>query len=182
MALSVPEFFGGLMKIRIGSAASLLLVLTGCSVPSLWPLYSERDIIFDLTLVGEWQEEGTRARTTIKQAGLKSYEISHRDEDGVTLRYSGHLVRLGSQTFLNLFPAMDDKRADDMGYVPVHNLYRVALEGSTLRFGGLRSTWLTDALAQKKITISHATFRAPGERQDQLLLTASTSELQDFIG
>jgi hypothetical protein len=70
---------------------------------------------------------------------------------------------------------------DDMGYVPVHNFYRVALESETLRFGGLRITWLKDALAQKKITVSHANFRPPGERQDRVVLTASTRELHGLL-
>jgi hypothetical protein len=170
-----------LMLPRIGAAGVLLFILAGCSVPSLWPLYHEQDVIFDAALLGEWREEGTRARTTIRQAGSKSYEISHRDEDEVTYKYSGHLLRLGDHAFLNLFPSMEGKRADDMGFVPVHNLYRVAVEGETLRFGGLRMTWLKDALAQKRIAVPHAVFRPPGERQDFLLLTGSTRELQDFV-
>jgi hypothetical protein len=169
------------MNVRISAAGMLTCFLTGCSVPSLWPLYHEQDVIFASELLGEWLEEGTRARTTIKQAGVKSYEIIHRDEDGVTFKYSGHLLRLGDQMFLNLFPTMEDKRADDMGFVPVHNLYRVAVEGRTLLFGGIRATWLKDALAQNRISVPHATFRPPGERQDFLLLTGSTHELQDFV-
>jgi hypothetical protein len=168
------------MILRIG-VALLLIASTGCSVPSLWPLYHEQDLIFEPALVGEWREEGTKTRTIIKQDGLKSYEITLRDEDGVTSRYSAHLIQLGNHKFMNLFPWMEEKRMDDMGYVPVHNFYRVALESETLRFGGLRITWLKDALAQKKITVSHANFRPPGERQDRVVLTASTRELQGLL-
>lgn len=152
-------------------------VMLGC-VPSLQPLYSEKDPILLAPLAGTWVSEDGKDKFTFKADEQEiKYEITCVSEKG-TGKIEAHLLRLGTDLFL-------DTTVDDLSEVkndypkfhllPVHLFTKISIEGDVLRFATLDYGWIKKGIEQKKITLRHEKLK------DMTLLTASTQELQEFI-
>jgi uncharacterized protein with PIN domain len=62
-----------------------------------------------------------------------------------------------------------------MHVIPAHSFMRVSLEGHVLRLAFFDLDWLKKNIEQNKVTIKHE------RRDDTIVLTASTEELQKFV-
>ncbi len=97
-------------------------LLTGCVPMTLFPLYSDETLTFEPLLLGTWTGEDEDERWTFSAHNPHSYRLVHRDEEGRKGIFEGHLVELGGELFLDLFP---EDRAEDwndlfgMGSEPV---------------------------------------------------------------
>ena len=49
----------------------ILLLLSGCIVRSLHPLYTDENVIFDTRLIGQWAEEGSKEIWEFSQQGAR---------------------------------------------------------------------------------------------------------------
>src|SRR5215469_18063702 len=85
------------------TAVSLAALLAACGpASSLNPLFADKDLFFDPTLVGEWIEKGPdHGRLRFEQAGPTSYRAISIDRNGkgdsaTETPYEAHLVRLGN--------------------------------------------------------------------------------------
>jgi hypothetical protein len=154
------------------AGAALALLLSGCTVRSIHPLYTEADLAFDQALIGIWGEEEGKETWTIQGAGDKAYRVIYA-EPGKATMLEGRLVRLGSYHYLDLFP----KETDDGFQIPAHLFVKVSVEGDTLRCAILDPDWLRAALADGRVTLPHV---APGSGGG-LILTADTKQLQEFV-
>jgi hypothetical protein len=103
---------------------ALLAWLTGCvPVDSLNPLYTDKDIVFDESLVGTWVgpdngQEGALEFSKLDQNGKQAYVMTMTDKSGddgrcksVTV-YHAHLVNLNGRRFLDVVPETIDARAE----------------------------------------------------------------------
>ena len=89
---------------------ALLACLTGCvPVDSLNPLYTDKDAVFDESLLGSWVgpdngKEGEFEFSTLVENGKEAYVLTIRSkkESGVCDSdvYHGHLVKLGGRLFM----------------------------------------------------------------------------------
>lgn len=91
---------------------ALLACLTGCvPVDSLNPLYTDKDIVFDESLLGEWvgmDANDTGGMKFVKE-GKDAYEIVMMDKDSQSGEqkntfYAAHLLSLSGQKFLDVLP------------------------------------------------------------------------------
>src|SRR5262245_19049840 len=90
---------------------ALAALLATCGpASSLNPLFTDKDLIFDPALVGEWSEKGPdHGRLRFEQAGPAVYRaisIEPQGSGGGTTEtpYEAHLVRLGAYRFLDVSP------------------------------------------------------------------------------
>lgn len=152
-------------------------VMLGC-VPSLQPLYSEKDPILLAPLAGAWVSEDGKDKFTFKADEQEiKYVIACVSEKG-TGKIEARLLRLGKHLFL-------DTTVDELSEVkndypkfhllPVHLFTKISIEGDVLRYATLDFGWIKKCIEQKKITLRHEALK------DMTLLTASTKELQEFI-
>jgi len=81
---------------------ALLAALAGC-VPSLNPLYIEKDLVFDPALLGVWGEPNAKETWTFEKAGEKKYKLLQTDNDGRTGEFEVHLLKLSNHYFLDLY-------------------------------------------------------------------------------
>ncbi len=51
-----------------------LVILAGC-VPSLHPLYTDKDTVFELALLGKWSEKDSKATWTFTKGNKKQYNL-----------------------------------------------------------------------------------------------------------
>jgi hypothetical protein len=162
-------------------AVTLALVLSAC-VPSLNPLYTERDLVFDSALVGVWAENDDAQETwAFEKTGDQGYKAIYREKDKPG-EFDVHLVKLGDRLFLDFYPQdagikeMDRNDFYRFHFLPVHTFARVLLNGSTLEMAFLDPDWLKKLLDREPKAIRH---ERRGE--DGIILTASTKELQTFV-
>ena len=159
----------------------LVLGMTGCFVLSVHPLYFEKDLVFESGLVGTWGEKEHEKDLSelwiFKKSGEKSYRLIIRDvEEGEGL-FEAHLLKLGDHMFLDLYPEEPETGSEfyNMHVIPAHSFMRVSLEGHVLRLAFFDLDWLKKNIEQNKVSIKHEC------RDDTIVLTASTEELQAFV-
>ena len=156
---------------------SMALGLTGC-VPSLQPLYTEKDTVFDPALVGVWQKE--KETWTLGAGEGRAYEVTMKPEKGPAAGFEAHLVQLGKARFLDLYP--EERDEDNAFYefhrIPAHSISRIWLEGDTLRVAMLQDRWLADRIRSGQVQIGHEFV---GPKRDAVILTAPTPQLQALV-
>lgn len=152
-------------------------VMLGC-VPSLQPLYSDKDPILLPALAGTWASEDGKDTFTFKADDQdRKYDITCVSEKG-TGRIEGRLLRLGQQLFLDTtVNDLPDTKSDYAKFhlLPVHLFTKISVEGDVLKYATLNIEWIKKGIDQNKLTIRHETTK------DLIVLTASTPELQEFI-
>jgi hypothetical protein len=178
------------MKIR---TVLFILGLTGIVVsciPSLYPLYRDKDLIIDNRLEGLY-ETGEDEYWKIRQLDpdfekLKgdwkqyssgyTYRLSVKEEDNME-EFALHILKLGEDLYLDFFPVDYEIRHGflDMHLVPAHIFAKAELTDQAIILHFFDMEWLEDLIDSKKIKISYV------ETQDRYLLTAKTEELQKFI-
>jgi len=156
---------------------AMAVLLTAC-VPSLHPLYTERDLVSDPAFTGVWvaEDDGHQTKWTVTKSG-DGYEMVDVEEDEDPAQFDVRMVRLGDSTFLDLYPAKQEKNNElyQMHVVRAHTFMKVTMTDGSLGVSMLDPDWLKKALSADQ-ALAHQTL-ADGD----LLLTASTAELQEFI-
>jgi hypothetical protein len=151
----------------------LLLSLSAC-VPSLHGLYTEKDLVFDAGLLGEWVEMKTDSKSSLiftklddQTYKLVSVEPSERSS------YIAHLVKLGDKLFLDV--SGDPSVEINTLALPVHMFFFVSQTTPTLRMRSLDPDWFKGFIKKNPSAIKHEIVE-----KDEVL-TASTKELQSFV-
>ena len=110
-----------LMNKRYLVLLALLACLTGCvPVDSLNPLYTDKDLAFDESLLGSWVgpdngDDGVLEFIARDEDGKKSYLLvmTEKDKDSNGYKrtvYHAHLVKLNEHLFLDVVPETFDSR------------------------------------------------------------------------
>jgi len=155
---------------------ALALLCSGCLALSVHPLYTDEDVFFESALIGTWAED--------KDGDTWAFELLEEDayrliitEDGEASNFVAHLLRLEDHTFLDLFPEELEHGNGwyQFHFLPVHTFFRLSLEGDKLELAFLDPEWLKDRSKAGELQLYHEF------RDDQIILTASTEELQKFV-
>jgi hypothetical protein len=174
----------------------LPLLITGCLVKSLHPFFTEKDIVFDKSLIGNWIDPDSSSweiRQYMKVTGLfkpekpdPTYLITFKDKKGTGI-FHGRLFRLENQLYIDFYPEEIDMENELMGFhmVPSHSLAKIELLSGKIIIRWYNEEWLLNLFKQNRIRIAHE--RIPYEngsyndRDFQVVLTAPTEDLQKFI-
>lgn len=160
-------------SLKISLALGFVLLIAGCVVSSLHPLFTNKDLAFDPSFLGTWaglDEDDT----LVFQAGeAKAYDLTYITE-GQGLKFKVHLVQLGELQFFDVYPKIG-KDHDAFHLLPAHTFWRVERDGNMLRTAWLDQGWFEEGIAKKKIIIPNQLV------EDRFILTASTEELQKFV-
>jgi hypothetical protein len=161
-------------KIRFGAVVAVLV--SGCGVPSLYPLYTDKDPVFDPALIGTWSmKDGPILKFT--KGPNKSYELICTDKKG-SAKFETHLIRLGKNLFLDTFP-IDSGLGQNEFYaihlIPAHMFIKVDLKGNELGIKVLNPEWFKEGIEKKRFQIKYEVL------SNRFLLTAPSRELQAFV-
>lgn len=164
-------------------AAAIALVATGCIVTSVYPFYTEKDLVFEPSLLGDWtadneaDEQKPTELTRVERHGEKGYRVI-AFTDNQTNSIICHLFRLKGQLFLDTCPT---NHALDL--IPVHQVSKVTQLQPVLESANLRYEWLQELLEKQPKAIRHTVVRDRKDEKDEtrIVLTADTAELQKFI-
>jgi hypothetical protein len=166
-----------LKTIPIILAAALLV--QGCFVLSLHPLYTEKDVVFDERLVGTWIEAPDSGgawvfEPTDEETAYLMKITKHGELQG---SFGAHLVKLGESMFLDLTPL--ESAAVDEFYsshaILAHSIWRVDLNTDSLGLAALNHDWLKEAIEVGKVKIKHEKL------EHMMLLTAEPPDMQNLV-
>ena len=179
------------MKIKLPLPFGLALLLAGC-VPSVNPLYTEKDLVFDPALVGVWSEENEKEAWAFAEAGGKKYFLKHTDSDGRTGEFDAHLLKLGQELFLDLYALglggnggweINQLARCALVIRPGHLFLKVDQITPTLKLRLMDPERLEELIEKNPKDIQHEKIRLNGRDSEefQIILTAPTKDLQKFI-
>jgi hypothetical protein len=154
------------------------VLLTSCT-PSLHPLYTEKELIFEPALLGRWvlEDDGhNKTEWTFGKLEGSTYRLMTVDDDGAA-RFEARLLKLGPHLFLDLYPEEPEGKTGfyNLHMVRAHTFLRVKVEDHVLSVSMLDQEWLEKGVETGGLKIAHE--RVNGG----LLLTAPTPELQQFV-
>jgi hypothetical protein len=152
-------------------------VMLGC-VPSLQPLVTDKDAIFEPGLLGTWTKADSKQSFIFTKADDgKSYNVLATDDEGDASKLEARLMRLGNDLFLDTTVKELDWKGNFAKFhlLPAHLFTKITLEGDTLCYATLNFDWVKPLCEKKKLTLSHDIVN------DMIVLTAPTNELQDFV-
>ena len=160
----------------------LLIALAGC-VPSWNPFYTEKDLIFESSIVGVWQPLQRSAASEESWAfittGENDYRLEQTDEEGRKAVFEAHLFTLANRRFLDLYLVKlegETKLNAWAGFslVPAHLLLKVEQIEPTLKLAAMDPEQVKRIVKEEQIC-----HRVVSE--GNIVLTATTKDLQDFV-
>ena len=155
----------------------LLLILTGC-VPSLNPLYTGDDIIFDAALLGVWFDSDETESWVFTSPNEKEYKVVYTDESGKKGEFKARLLKIEGKLFLDLVPVKTGLAQTDFykaNFLPMHTFVHISQTAPHPQISYLEPDWLKSHLDKTPAALRHE--RISGE----ILITASTKDLQKFL-
>src|SRR3972149_838104 len=161
-------------SIKILILLGLVIFLTGC-VPSLHPLFTDKDLVFDPALVGTWVDEDGKNIWEFQKSRENAYELVYTENEEPA-KFQAHLLKLGDFLFLDVFPEEPEmKNGLYKGLlIPAHGFSRIWMEGDLVRLAYLDPDWLKQMIDKKKVKIDHDFI------DQSIILTAQTEDLQKF--
>ena len=163
----------------------LLAFLLGGCVLSVHPLFSEDDLVFEEKLLGVWAEKAdSQERWEFGRHGDrddKRYTFVYTDTEGKTGEFLASLGKLNDMLFIDLYPAEADVNANAFykyHLLGTHTFIKIEQIGPTLQMRVMSPDKMKEMLKQDPNIVKHEVLE---ERDPQILLTASTEELQHFM-
>ena len=156
----------------------ILLLLSGCIVRSLHPLYTDENVIFDARLIGQWTEEDSKEIWEFSQQGEQRYKCVVYEEDGEQSILVARLLEIKGKMFLDFFPTELDRQEGifyQLHILPVHSFAYVKQIEPTLQISFPSSDWLQELLEKNPDAIRHEVLG-----KDDIILSAPTEALQTF--
>jgi hypothetical protein len=164
---------------------AVLLVLPGCWVSSINPLYEETtidhlhvvpdDMVLDPSLIGSWTTTDDKCPTQLTIAAKgQIYDLQLVEEGQGCSQDRSHrqarMVKLDSHYFLDVSP-MDDAVCDMCA--AKHDILLLKIDKAALSFTPIDSDWLKKSIEAKTVTLSTVAG-------DTDTITASSKDLKAF--
>ena len=162
-------------------------ILAGCYVPSIHPLYTKQDVIFNPELVGQWRDsEAGKSQWVFVQKEDKAYGLRITQEDKKVFVFTVYLLKVGDYHYLDLFPDTEDETNDSFllkNMLPIHTFIRIKQLTPTLDVEVMNSEWLAKVLKESPALIKHEKMPVGEKEKEEYLtvLTAQPKELQAFL-
>ena len=135
---------------------------------------------WDPELVGTWSSDDGSLKMAFTEGEKRAYKllvIESDSGDEKSGEFEVHLVRLGSDWFLDLFPSsqLPSSEFTQMHLLRAHSIARLELHQDSIQLSFLSGTWLKKQLKQQIVDVSYQ------ETQGMLLLTGTTEDVQSLI-
>jgi hypothetical protein len=159
------------------------ILMAGC-VPSLHPLYTPKDVVYDPTLVGVWADQNSpdSGKWEFRPAEPNSYTMIYTDKEKKAGSFTLHLLKIDGMLFLDVFP--NDPHLPQNGYyqlhlLPVHTFMKVDQIEPALKLRLMDVDKFTKRLEKNPALLKHEILQQGSDKK--VVLTASTKELQEFM-
>ena len=186
------------------SVVILMSIISGCSVLSFYPLYTDDVLIRNDKIIGKWESyEGLFGSETLvweitfkEEKWVKKHNIPfdrgsrtepnkfayslflyYSDNPERQTEFQLHLVELDGKTYLDFFLENWEPDNTILGFhlMGVHTFAKVNIENDSIVIHWFDADWFANKLENNKIRIKHEKNSA------NILLTAKPKELQKFV-
>jgi hypothetical protein len=158
-------------SIRVILFISVPFLFSGCPARSIHPLFTDKEAVFNTSLLGIWSNN--EESYTFENLHEKNYRLVVRPkEENDSAVYTVLLGKIGEAWFLDSYPIVN---SNEHHYLSAHVFTRMILQGDSLYMASLEADWLLKMITEKKIKVAHV------RRENEIILTASTKNLQQFI-
>jgi hypothetical protein len=170
---------------------ALFVLVSGCGIFSIHPLFHQKDLIVDTKLIGTWKEASDEhLLIKIDTISDKMYEFTKIDGED-TINFEMGLLELNGQYFIDLFPSekcgiLQGEDCDMMellfkNYIPIHTFMKIEISNGSFNLIQFDNERLIKLFHENKIRLAH---EIPDKDDDDayVVITASTDDLQKFIG
>ena len=169
--------------------AACFFTLAGC-VPSLHPLYTDEDRIKADEIVGTWYSDDKDEIYEISSDPDDPYQYifkySERETSGIITRdstaafFDVNLVKLGDVMFMDFYPGENESLENlndllEIHLIAAHTFAKFEVKGDTLKIWRMDPDWISLLFKENRVRIAHEQI------DDQVILTASTPDLQKFM-
>ncbi len=162
------------------------LLLTGCFVQSLHPLYDAGgpELVNAASLPGTWLvDKGVDdhpATLVITQGKDRLYDLKY-SEQGKKTELRAALVQIGPQTYLDIWLDSLEQfdqvtTAAEAHLLPAHSFWRITHDADSLSLACLNYDRLKKSIEGGQVTLEHTEVAG-----DPILLTASPAQLRQFL-
>lgn len=170
---------------RLGSGymlASLLVLAAGC-VPSLHPVYTEDQLVFDKNLVGQWVASNVDVKWNFEKLDDHRYRLLYTDAKGQRGRFLACVASIddADTRLLDLVPeAVQTPDEASVFYklhlIPIHTVYLLrSVTESQVQLAAIDYKWLDQYLDQNPTAIEFMTING------HKVITAPTKDVQAFV-
>lgn len=167
--------------------AALLFMISSCTVRSLFPLYTEKDVYFDENLLGKWEIDNDVWNFEVKLVndGVKKpymyYGVTIGTDSSEMIHLNAHLLHLGKYDYLNFTMAEipSDKLMAYVTLLPVNAFARAEICQDSVKISLFNDEFVNELIKNKKLRIKHYIYN--GDDENEIVLTASTEEIQKFV-
>jgi hypothetical protein len=170
----------------------VLILIAGCAVRSVYPLFEYKDIVPNPAIIGTWNVEESKDTYIFRQSGDKQYELLYFEEEyntisrghqgaGDTAMFDIQLGKIGDSWFMDVYPEEKTQQLHlrntiyNHHQLRTHTFAKIQIDGDSMKVAPLESDWVEQLADSGKVPIPYV--RTEGE----VLFTASPQELQSFI-
>jgi len=158
----------------------MLAVMLGGCVPSLHPLFTKADYVFEEKLLGTWSQEGSEDiwRLSRDEGNEQKYRLVNLDSEGRAGALTARLGKIDDVYYLDVFPeAYEDNKSGFYQFhlIRAHSFFRIDRMAPPLTVRMLHPDKIQKLAEKDPNCISYE------DTDNGMLLTASTSELRQFI-
>jgi hypothetical protein len=169
----------------------MLLTMLGAMAlgwsPSLQPIYTDEDIVFEPALAGTWTDDNGNAMeivpsTDVENAYIITPVIS--DDESVQGPILAHLVKFSDFMFLDVYPGKSDADPKDVRhslFLNAHAFLLVDQIEPELILRDMDAKWLGDYLDANPDALGHTRVRSAYINCTTDVITASTEDIQTFM-
>jgi hypothetical protein len=156
-------------------------ILLAACIPSVHRYYTEKDVVFDPKLLGEWQEKDKAEEPQIwkfEASKDKAYSLTVMEKEGKRGEFEAHLFKLKQDYFLDIVATEIGTNVSDLitaSLIPGHLLLRVPQIGTELKLAMFDFDWFEKYLKEHPKSLAHYV------ENDRIVLTAETADLQSFV-
>jgi hypothetical protein len=170
-----------MLRVKAFLLIGICLLIAGCYIQSLNPVYDNETLTFDSGLIGRWYSPEDDDETWIfEEADENEYTLTGKSNDNGEMQeahFQAFLSKLEDHLFLDIFPIESETMPDIYlaHLIPVHSFFKFHREGDTLITKSLDYNLFKTAIEQKKTELKYVKL------EDRILITASTDEIQKFF-
>ncbi len=165
----------------------IIASMIGCIIPSFQPIYNDNDLLFDNELVGSWV--GARSIWTFEKGMDQSYNLTYKECDDpinnpsnysscTMAEFRVHLIKLDNDYYVDFLP-INYTNTENLFLLfhvkALHSFAKITFNKENLDISFLDYIWTKNLLKEKPDLINHTVT------SDGVILTASTSEIQQFL-
>lgn len=154
----------------------IAVVLSGCYIPFLQPLYDDTNLVQNPALIGEWHDDEDGQWTFSEMTGSKLCKLTYVQDGGKEAEFEAALCEIQGKQFLNtvVVDLKDEGDLTKFHLLPVYHIFGVEWNDG-LKLYPISSDWLDDKLKKEHV------LPFVNGKDDIKLVSASTQQIQAFI-